>query len=254
MGHQPLFVDGVAGKSAAQLIVNAASGHAVAGFQDRLGGVIFMEAAGVPEEVQGNAGPGKFWRTAKATMLGVKFMEVGLAGSVQFPLSGGKCVFGIEGCCGPKAFSNICCGSDEVGLLRFPEFDNALQQLPKAHPSVFGRGWEIRAAVKRLEFGCQENVQGPAAGAGGGLNETHVNLVDIGSFLPVDLDIDEMLVEVCGCGFILERLAFHHMAPMASGIANAQEDRFVLAPRQSQGFVSPRVPLDRIMGMLEEIG
>jgi hypothetical protein len=86
------------------------------------------------------------------------------------------------------------------------------------------------------------------------LDRFHVYAVQIGSFLPVDLDVDKVFIHQIGNFFILEGFVSHYMTPMAGGISNAQQDRliFVFCPRQS--FRPPRVPLNRIVGMLEEVG
>ena len=43
------------------------------------------------------------------------------------------------------------------------------------------------------------------------------------------------------------------MAPVTGRITDAQQDRQVLCTRTPQGFFSPRVPVDRIVGMLKEV-
>src|ERR1700690_772392 len=63
-----------------------------------------------------------------------------------------------------------------------------------------------------------------------------------------------MLVEKAGNLFALERLTFHDMAPMAGGVADAQKNRLVFRPRPGKGLVAPGKPVDRIAGVLEQIG
>ena len=43
------------------------------------------------------------------------------------------------------------------------------------------------------------------------------------------------------------------MAPMTGGIADAKEDWFVFGIGFIKGFLSPRVPIYGVMGMLQEI-
>jgi len=44
------------------------------------------------------------------------------------------------------------------------------------------------------------------------------------------------------------------MTPMARGIANTEKDRFMLFFGTCKRFFSPGVPVDRIVGMLEQVG
>jgi hypothetical protein len=86
------------------------------------------------------------------------------------------------------------------------------------------------------------------------LHGLHVDAVHVGPLLAVDLDGDVEPVEELRDLEVLERLLFHHVAPVAGGVADGEEDRLVLRPRLREGFVSPRAPVDRIVRMLEEVG
>ena len=46
---------------------------------------------------------------------------------------------------------------------------------------------------------------------------------------------------ICG---VLERLALHHVAPVAGGVADRDEDRLVLAARSRERLLAPRIPVD----------
>ena len=81
----------------------------------------------------------------------------------------------------------------------------------------------------------------------------HVNLVDVGPFLTVDFDVDEQIVhDRGGCG-ILEALVGHDMAPVASGVADREQDRFVAALGFGKRFRPPGPPCDRIILVLKKI-
>jgi hypothetical protein len=54
-----------------------------------------------------------------------------------------------------------------------------------------------------------------------------VDLVEVGSFFAIDLDIDEALVHRLRHGGIFERLVRHHVAPVTGGIADRQQDGLV---------------------------
>ena len=55
---------------------------------------------------------------------------------------------------------------------------------------------EVRAAVERAPVGRQEDAHRPAAAAGHRLDRRHVDLVEVGPLLAVDLDRDEVPVQL----------------------------------------------------------
>src|SRR5207245_7689071 len=48
-------------------------------------------------------------------------------------------------------------------------------------------------------------------------------------------------------------LAGHHMTPVTGAVADAEQDRFVLLARAGQRLRAPRIPVDRILRMLQQI-
>ena len=64
---------------------------------------------------------------------------------------------------------------------------------PGRHP-LARLGREVGAGVERHAVGREEHVQRPAAAAGHRLDGVHVDRVDVGALLAVDLDADEALV------------------------------------------------------------
>ena len=56
-----------------------------------------------------------------------------------------------------------------------------------------------------------------------------------------------------GRRLVLERLALHDVAPVARRVADAQQDRLVFALRLLERLGTPRIPVDRIVGVLEEV-
>src|SRR5690606_36224632 len=85
------------------------------------------------------------------------------------------------------------------------------------------------------------------------LNGAHVDLVEIGALLAIDLDVHEVRVHVRRDRGILEALVLHHMAPMAGAVADGEKDRAIETSRGCQGLLSPGKPVDRVAGMLEEV-
>src|SRR5438132_566247 len=81
----------------------------------------------------------------------------------------------------------------------------------------------------------------------------HVDRVQIGPLLPVDLHVHEALVHQLGGRLVLERLVLHHVAPVAGGVPDREQDRPVLRAGALERLVAPRVPVDRVVGVLEEV-
>ena len=90
--------------------------------------------------------------------------------------------------------------------------------------------------------------------AGHGLDGLHVERVDVRALLAVDLDADEVVVHERRGLRILERLALHHVAPVARRVADRHEQRAVVLARAAQGLLAPGEPVDRVVAMLEEVG
>ena len=52
---------------------------------------------------------------------------------------------------------------------------------------------------------------------------------------------------------VLERLVRHHVAPVARRVADRQEDRLVLGRARRERLLAPRVPVDRVVGVLAQV-
>ena len=128
-----------------------------------------------------------------------------------------------------------------------------LQHLAKARQAVTRLGREVRAAVERLAVGREERGQRPAAVPGQRHDRVHVDRVEIRALLAVDFDVDEVLVLEPRRLLVLERLVLHHVAPVARCVADGEEDRPVLLPRAGERLLAPRVPVDGVAGVLEEV-
>jgi hypothetical protein len=133
----------------------------------------------------------------------------------------------------------------------FPNLGNPPEQGRETRTTIFVCRGEVGPREKRLLVGGQEDRHGPAplpvvqreCGC-------HVNLVEVGPLLPVNLDADEVFVHQCRNRLILERLAFHDMAPVACGIADTEEDGAVFFLGMAERLLPPCIPVDRIMGVL----
>ena len=76
MRHEPSGIHGVARETAAELIVNSASIHAVASVQDHLRGRVVVKAFRIAQHERWNARLRKFWRAAETAVNGIeRFLE-----------------------------------------------------------------------------------------------------------------------------------------------------------------------------------
>ena len=113
--------------------------------------------------------------------------------------------------------------------------------------------WEVGPGVEGAPVGRAEDRHGPAARPGQGLGGRHVDGVEIGSLLAVDLHRNERLRQVSRRVGILEALVRHDVAPVARGVPDGHEEGLVLVAGPLQGLVPPGEPLHRVVGVLAEI-
>ena len=240
-------------EATAELVVDAAASHAAQGVKDHV--QIALVAAAVvcaQEQVEGR-GVRKFGRLTDAAVVRV--------------VGPGECVGGVE-----RQGRRRRCGAGRlcVGLLqgRHHLLDGALhvlvlfavglgdgeQQAREARHPVAVLRREVRPAVERLALGSQEDGHRPAAVTGEHLHRVHVDVVDVGPLLAVDLDVDEVLVHQPRDLRVLERLALHDVTPVTGRVADAEQDGLVLPLRRLRRLGSPGVPIDRIVRVLTQVG
>jgi len=82
----------------------------------------------------------------------------------------------------------------------------------------------------------------------------HVDAVNVRAFLTVNFYVYEVGVHQRGGFRVFERFVRHDMTPMTGGVSDAQEDGLIFHPGFGQRFFSPRMPVYRVVGVLEEIG
>jgi hypothetical protein len=82
----------------------------------------------------------------------------------------------------------------------------------------------------------------------------HVDMVDVRPLLAVDFDVDEQLVHETSGFAVLERLVRHHVAPVAGGVADGEQDRAVAPFGLRQRVGAPRAPMHRVPGVLQKVG
>ena len=131
--------------------------------------------------------------------------------------------------------------------------DGAQHVVEARHPAA-GRRREVGAAVERLQVGREEDRHRPTAAAGHHLRGVHVDLIEIGPLLAIDLDRDEPLVDDHRDLLVFEALVLHHMAPVTGGVADREKDRPLLALGALERLRAPRMPVDGIVFVLEQVG
>ena len=132
--------------------------------------------------------------------------------------------------------------------------DHRFHDHPEAGHAAALVGREVGAAVEGDPVGVEEDGHRPAALAADRLHGLHVDRVDVGTLLAVDLDVDEVLVHVGGGLGVLEGLPLHHVAPVAGRVADREQNRPVLLAGPAQRLVPPGVPVDRVLAVLEQVG
>ena len=127
------------------------------------------------------------------------------------------------------------------------------QHLLEAREPVPRLGRVVRAAEEGLALRREEDRHRPAAVPGQRDDRVHVERVDVGPLLAVDLDAHEALVHERRGLVVLEGLVRHDVAPVAGGVADREEHRLVLGARLREGVLAPGVPVHRVVGVLQEV-
>ena len=100
---------------------------------------------------------------------------------------------------------------------------------------------EVRTRVERLTSRGEKDRHRPTALPCHRDGCVHVERVDVGALLTVDLHVDEVLVHQRRRRRALERLVGHHVTPVTGAVAHRQQDRPLLAPSPAR---APRRPRD----------
>ena len=256
----PFSVDAVAVKAAAQLVEQTALGHAR---QRQRRHVQRLQVghrrcgAGVPVAQQAlqQRRVRKFRRTSEAAPVAIQTgfelrtaLVQGLR--VECLVSGHRRRIHVS-----ERRNHRAGAAEQLGLVIAIVVGDMREQLAEARHAMTAHGWEIGARKKRpLIVMHQEYRQRPAAAAAAEhLLRELVQAIEVGTFLAIDLDIDEALVHQRRSGRILEGLVRHHVAPVAGGIADREQNGLVLATRQRQRRIAPGIPVHRVVRVLAQI-
>src|SRR5262249_23027392 len=98
----------------------------------------------------------------------------------------------------------------------------------KAGHPVSITGGKVGSTEEGLLLGRKKYGERPAPGTPHDLHDELVNVIEIRTLFAIDFDANEELVHARGDRLVLERLALHHVAPVARRVTNRQKDRLVL--------------------------
>ena len=261
MRDRPLGIDAVAIKAATELIEQATLGHARERQARHVQGLqVWYRSCGagvpVPQQALNQWCVRKFRRAAKSTPVAIKAAFQLGAALAQW--------LGIERLIpGRWRRVHVCerahhrsGASAQLGLVIAVVVGDMSEQIAKRGHAMAGLGRKIGAGVERpLIVVHQKHRQRPATAA----TAEHllcqlVELVDVRPLFAIDLDIDEALVHERRRGFILEGFVRHYVAPVTGGIADREQNGFVLAPRQRQRLLTPGVPVHGVASVLTQVG
>ena len=82
----------------------------------------------------------------------------------------------------------------------------------------------------------------------------HVDVVDVRPLLAVDFDVDEAAFISAAVSAFSNDLVRHHMAPVAGGVADREQDRAVAPLGLGERLGAPGAPVHGIMRVLQQIG
>ena len=151
--------------------------------------------------------------------------------------------------------SAVSCSAAVERLLAaiLPGIDHRRQNLIEPRHAARALRRPIRAAIKRLQLGRQKHAHRPAAVPREHLHRVHVNLIEVRPLLAIDFDRHEVLIEHASDRFVLKALVLHHVAPVTGRVPDRKKDRLVLAPRLLDRLFAPRIPIHRIVLVLQQI-
>ena len=129
-----------------------------------------------------------------------------------------------------------------------------MQNLSKRRDALVGHWGEVGTSIKRSSFWSEECREWPSASTSHSLHRLHIDLVDVGTLFPIHLHVHEEVIHHCSHRGVLEGLALHHVAPVTGRVSDREQDRFVLCMCKRGCLFPPRVPVNGIVGVLQEVG
>ncbi len=245
VGDHPAGVHGIPREAAAELVVHSAPGHRRARPRSHGEGVVRPGARVVAKEELQHHRRRELRCAAESRCAVVELATQRVDGCVED--------VGVEGVpahrCGEptQRLGDVRAALQDAVALVGPRTRHPRQQLQELALR------EVRPGEEGVAVGSEETGHRPAAVTGQGGRGSHVDRVDVGSFLTVHLDRDEAGVDHLSHAVVLERLVGHDVAPVARGIPDREQDRHVTASRLREGVGSPLLPVDGVVLVLQQV-
>ena len=253
MRHPPEGIGGVAMKAVTHVIEDASPAHLRQGLFDHLQSPILPVSMPVAQQEEEVVGAWEFRRLGETAVALVELAGQALVGQPENGLIQRRpAAAGLGGFV--QSLEDRLARRADLLPAGGPNLGDLGDQLQHAGPPVAAFPGNVGRGEEGFLVRAHDDRQGPSAPAGEQLGHGHVQLIDVGTFLPVHLDVDEGVVHQTGDLLILEALPFHHVAPVAGGVADGEEDRSVLLCRLTEGFLSPRIPVHGVRRVLQQIG
>ena len=268
VGDHPLPIGGVTEEAAADVIIDAAARHPGQGGHHHVQTLAVAIGRGpVPQHPGKRARHRKLGRAAEPAFGTVVLrLEVRLQaldqGAIRFgALVGLQSLQGFDLGRVARMFDLLEHLRETIALFvelfatRGVGFVDPHEQIDEPGQLMPRRLRKIGAAEKGHEgLRIQEHGQRPAARL---LSENLVgqliDLVEIGAFFPIHLDVHEVFVHHTGGRRVFERFVCHHVAPVTARISDRQQDGFTRFSRSCEGSFIPGLPVNGIVGVLLEI-
>ena len=255
--HEPVTVDGVAMEAPADLVADAAVGHAVEREARHVLPVAAASAIVTAEQEWEDRTRRELRRTAEATVHLIEHRRELGDRAVDHLATRGVVVLGLLA--GVAVVRRLQRRRDALGLrldvtttLAIRLADGVHHLLEARHPGPVLRR-KVRAAVEGPAVGGEPHRHRPAAVAGQADDGLHVERVHVGALLAIHLHVDEQAIHHRRRLDVLERLVRHHVTPVARRVADAQQDGHIALGRLGERGLTPGLPINRIVRMLEQI-
>ena len=250
--HEPARVRRVAGEAASEVIVDAALAHVPGSQHDRVLELGAPTAAvGSPQKVE-RRDVWKLWGATEAAEMRIDVAEYAsrdIVGALPRDLLARR-----------RLRQRLERGGQRLAVLvQFFRLAgvgvvDGAQHVAKPGSAVPRGGRKVRSTPEGLSRGGQEHGQRPAALLAHEGERKLIDGVEVGAFFAVDLDVDEKLVHQRRRLRLLEAFVRHDVTPVARRVADRQQDRPAVAARLGERIGVPRLPVDRVVSVLEKVG
>src|SRR3954454_8191184 len=123
-----------------------------------------------------------------------------------------------------------------------PRMSELLEDRAEAGTPISRIRREVGASKKRFQLRSEPDRHRPSAAPCGCLNEEHVDPINVGPFLTIHFDGHIITIQYLSNALVLKGFVCHDMTPVASRIANRQENRLIFVARLIESRFPPRQP------------